>query len=153
MSDIDVDEWEDEETHTERLERLGTDPRKWAREFVERYRNGQYVEVDEDSMVTWFTNVLGVGEALGRYLESEVAREPQDTTTITPDLVNHPPHYRGPAGIECIQVTEHMNFCLGNTVKYVWRVAFGGKDDDLEDLKKARWYLDREITHREEVQR
>ena len=150
MSDIDVDEWE-EETHEETLGRLGTDPKKWAKEFIDRFEDGG--DLNEDTMIRWFSNVIGVGEALGRYLESEVAREPQDTTTITPDLVNHPPHYRGPAGIECIQVTEHMNFCLGNTVKYVWRVAFGGKDDDLEDLKKARWYLDREITHREEVQR
>jgi hypothetical protein len=60
------------------------------------------------------------------------------------DPVNHPQHYTGHAsGVECIQITEHMNFCLGNAVKYIWRA--GEKGDAVEDLRKARWYLDREI--------
>jgi Protein of unknwon function (DUF3310) len=60
------------------------------------------------------------------------------------DLVNHPPHYTShPSGIECIAVTEYMNFCVGNAMKYLWRA--GQKGDVLEDLKKARWYIDREI--------
>lgn len=66
----------------------------------------------------------------------------------TPDLVNKPPHYNShPSGVECIEITEHMNFCLGNATKYIWRA--GLKNDDIEDLKKARWYLDREIARRE----
>ena len=64
------------------------------------------------------------------------------------DPVNHPAHYRShPSGIECIQITEHMGFNLGNAVKYVWRADL--KDDALEDLRKARWYVDREIQKRE----
>lgn len=60
------------------------------------------------------------------------------------DPVNHPPHYNGhPSGVECIQIVEHMNFCRGNAVKYIWRA--GEKGDEVEDLKKARWYIDREI--------
>ncbi len=60
------------------------------------------------------------------------------------DLVNHPPHYlKHPSGIECIQITEHMNFNLGNCVKYIWRA--GEKGDNLTDLLKAQWYLAREI--------
>lgn len=60
------------------------------------------------------------------------------------DMVNQPPHYtEHPSGIECIQVTEHMNFNLGNAFKYIWRADLKGKA--IEDLKKARWYLDREI--------
>ena len=63
---------------------------------------------------------------------------------MSADLVNHPPHYTShPSGIEAIQVTEHMGFCLGNAVKYIWRA--GDKGDALTDLRKARWYLDREI--------
>ena len=59
------------------------------------------------------------------------------------DAIN-PDHYRAhPSGVEAIQVTEHMNFCLGNAVKYIWRA--GLKGDAVEDLRKARWYLDREI--------
>ena len=63
------------------------------------------------------------------------------------DPVNHPRHYtEHPSGVECIQITEHMNFCLGNAVKYIWRA--GLKHDTVEDLQKARWYLDREIARR-----
>ncbi len=61
------------------------------------------------------------------------------------DAVNHPPHYTThPSGVECIEITEHMNFCLGNAVKYIWRA--GLKQDAVEDLEKARWYLDRELS-------
>jgi Protein of unknwon function (DUF3310) len=67
-----------------------------------------------------------------------------------PDLVNQPPHYtRHPSGVECIQITEHMGFCLGNAVKYIWRADL--KHDAIEDLKKARWYIDREIALRGKV--
>lgn len=59
--------------------------------------------------------------------------------------VDHPSHYTGhPSGIECIQITEHMNFCLGNAIKYIWR-AGTKSDDPREDLRKAIWYLSREI--------
>ena len=64
------------------------------------------------------------------------------------DYVNYPPHYtQHPSGVECIQITEHMSFCLGNAVKYIWRADLKG--DATEDLKKARWYIDREIARRE----
>lgn len=60
------------------------------------------------------------------------------------DSVNHPKHYTiHPSGVECIQITEHMNFCLGNALKYIWRA--GEKGDAIEDLKKAIWYINREI--------
>lgn len=62
------------------------------------------------------------------------------------DPVNHPPHYTNhPSGVECIQVTEHMNFCLGNAMKYIWRADLKG---EIEDLQKAIWYLNREIERR-----
>jgi len=60
------------------------------------------------------------------------------------DPVNHPSHYTShPSGVECIQITEHMDFLTGNAVKYLWRT--GKKGPAVEDLKKARWYLDRAI--------
>lgn len=63
------------------------------------------------------------------------------------DIVNKPPHYtEHPSGIECIQVTEHMGFNLGNAIKYIWRCDL--KKDAIEDLKKAKWYIDREIDKR-----
>lgn len=67
------------------------------------------------------------------------------------DNVNHPDHYTAhPSGVECIQITEHMNFCLGNAVKYIWRADMKG---GLEDLKKAVWYIQREIEMREAKKR
>jgi len=69
---------------------------------------------------------------------------------MTVDMVNHPPHYNAhPSGVECITITEHMNFCLGNALKYIWRA--GLKEDEIEDLKKASWYLSREIERREKM--
>ena len=60
------------------------------------------------------------------------------------DPVNNPAHYTNhPSGIECIQVTEHMNFNRGNAVKYIWRC--GDKGEPVEDLRKAIWYLEREL--------
>ena len=64
------------------------------------------------------------------------------------DAVNHPPHYTAhPSGIECIQVVEHMGFNLGNAIKYIWRADLK-HDDSLQDLRKAAWYLEREIQRR-----
>lgn len=68
---------------------------------------------------------------------------------IESDPVNHPKHYTGhPSGVECIQITEHMNFCLGNAIKYIWRADL--KNDAIEDLEKAKWYIEREIKRRRE---
>lgn len=64
------------------------------------------------------------------------------------DNVNHPKHYTShPSGIECIEVTQHFNFCLGNAIKYIWRAD--SKNNDLEDLRKAAWYINQEIARRE----
>jgi hypothetical protein len=62
------------------------------------------------------------------------------------DMVNHPPHYTSdPSGVECIQITRHRNFNVGNAIKYLWRA--GMKDDakQIEDLKKAIFYINDEI--------
>jgi hypothetical protein len=61
--------------------------------------------------------------------------------------VDHPKHYNShPSGVEAIDVCEHYNFNMGNVIKYCWRA--GLKGDAVEDLEKARWYLDREIAKR-----
>ncbi len=63
--------------------------------------------------------------------------------------VNHPAHYGGADNpYEAIKIIEAygLGFCLGNTVKYILRA--GKKGDAIEDLEKARWYLDREIQNR-----
>ena len=64
------------------------------------------------------------------------------------DPVNSPSHYTShPSGIECIQITEHMGFLLGNTVKYIWRADLK-HGSSVQDLEKAVWYLKREIKKR-----
>ncbi len=62
--------------------------------------------------------------------------------------VNHPPHYTShPSGIECITITEHMGFNIGNAIKYLWRADL--KNNATEDLQKAAWYIARELGRRE----
>lgn len=61
------------------------------------------------------------------------------------DPVNRPTHYTShPSGVECITIVEHLTFNVGNAIKYLWRAGLKG-EARLEDLKKARWYVDREI--------
>lgn len=68
------------------------------------------------------------------------------------DNVNHPNHYTDhPSGVECIQITEHMGFNLGNAMKYIWRCDL--KHNAIEDLKKAEFYIKREIARREKMQK
>jgi hypothetical protein len=62
------------------------------------------------------------------------------------DPVNHPLHYCShPSGVEVIVITEHLSFCAGNAVKYILRCGLKEDEDPIEALKKARWYIDREI--------
>jgi hypothetical protein len=73
---------------------------------------------------------------------AEVYRDAQKA-----DPVNHPKHYTAhPSGVECIQITEHMGFNLGNAMKYIWRADEKGAA--LQDLEKAVWYIKREIAKR-----
>lgn len=66
------------------------------------------------------------------------------------DLVNNPPHYQNGGqcshcgeDIECIDIVEHRPFLIGNAIKYLWRA--GSKDDEVQDLRKAIWYINRRI--------
>lgn len=83
-----------------------------------------------------------LSEAIKEWVDS-------DHSEWATDVVNKPKHYtEHPSGIECIQITEHMGFNLGNAIKYIWRCDL--KKDAIEDLKKAKWYIDREINKREQ---
>ncbi|MDF3280879.1 DUF3310 domain-containing protein [Gordonia sp. N1V] len=58
----------------------------------------------------------------------------------THDAVNHPAHYTAhPSGVECIEITRHLSFDIGNAVKYIWRADL---KNGTEDLEKALWYLE-----------
>lgn len=63
--------------------------------------------------------------------------------------VHHPSHYTShPSGVECIDITRHMNFNLGNVVKYIWRSGLKNTAVTVQDLEKAAWYLNDEIKRR-----
>lgn len=98
-------------------------------------------------------------EGIGRYdplveqIRQGFAEAELSGSPVRHDPVNHPYHYTSsPArcecgrGVECIQITEHMGFCLGNALKYIWRADLKG--NAVEDLEKARFYIDREIARR-----
>lgn len=63
------------------------------------------------------------------------------------DAVNHPSHYADgwSNGAEIIDITEHLNFCRGNAIKYIARAGRKDPDKEIEDLQKAAFYIQREI--------
>jgi hypothetical protein len=64
------------------------------------------------------------------------------------DPVKHPKHYTNhPSGVECITITRHMGFNLGNAIKYIWRADL--KNNAIEDLQKAAFYINDEIERRQ----
>ncbi|HMR72454.1 MAG TPA: DUF3310 domain-containing protein [Candidatus Saccharibacteria bacterium] len=66
------------------------------------------------------------------------------------DVINHPSHYTSYKGIEVIQLTEQMNFNRGNAVKYITRAGLKSEGTEIEDLEKAKWYIEREINRLKE---
>lgn len=71
---------------------------------------------------------------------------------LKPDMVNHPPYYcNHPSGIECIDITRHYCFSIGSAIKYLWRAGLKGEegismvDKEIQDLKKAIWYINDRI--------
>jgi len=94
---------------------------------------------------------------IDQWLLTEIGKHLQVKTTSAPklqsDAVNHPSHYASESGLEAIEVIEaffHENAFLANTFKYISRAGKkGGEAKRLEDLKKARWYLEREIKREE----
>ena len=70
------------------------------------------------------------------------------------DAVNHPKHYTShPSGVECIEITRHYNFDIGNAIKYLWRAGLKKEqglsdvEKEIEDCKKAIWYINDHIRH------
>ena len=67
------------------------------------------------------------------------------------EMVNHPDHYNShPSGIEAITVIRHMNFNVGNAMKYLWRAGIKDDQRHIEDLQKAIFYINDEINRLKE---
>lgn len=88
-------------------------------------------------------NAIVIEERVDRFKPTA----PWQERTLSSNNVSHPPHYANgwSNGAEVIDLTEHLSFCAGNVVKYVCRAGRKDPDKHVEDLKKARWYIDREI--------
>lgn len=98
------------------------------------------------SEVTFF------GEGADFYCLDHPQESGYEWELLTDDLVNHPAHYTGHPTIEAIDVLEHVqDYRLGTAMKYIWRVAFGGKDNNRQDIQKAVWYLNRWLERNDAV--
>ena len=72
----------------------------------------------------------------------------------TKEAVNHPSHYNSdPSGVECIDIVKHRNFCVGNAIKYLWRAGLKSEATQIEDLQKAKWYIDCEIKRLQDLKK
>ncbi|MFF5371360.1 DUF3310 domain-containing protein [Streptomyces sp. NPDC013187] len=120
-------------------------------------KRGRIASVRNPTQLTPYSYYVKVYGSVARYVwfkEGEVKADPVQSDPIgKADTVNHPGHYTWlPNGIEVIDLTEHMNFNRGNAVKYLARAGRKTKATELEDLRKARWYIDREISRMENAQ-
>ena len=97
----------------------------------------------------------------GNYYDPELGRNVPimtDSNPVTIDIVNEPPHYISETGLETIDVIEAFTFdlkgieavCVANVIKYVCRFD---KKNGVQDLEKAKWYLERLINHRESIEK
>ncbi|MGW0575798.1 DUF3310 domain-containing protein [Streptomyces sp. NPDC002920] len=116
-----------------------------------RGKRGRVASVNSGGVSPVYVKVYGSVIRYAWYRDDEIeAESPRVPATSTGDSVNHPGHYTWlPNGLEVIDFTEHMNFNRGNAVKYLARAGRKSKATELEDLKKARWYIQREITRLE----
>lgn len=118
-----------------------------------RLKNRQTVAVEsmEDFWPQWKGAVDPINNSLmgcgASYERENQKAHAEINRKAAADMVNHPPHYTShPSGVECITITQHMGFNLGNALKYIWRADL--KKDAIEDMKKAVFYLNKEIEKR-----
>lgn len=95
------------------------------------------------------TGTRAVTVAHGRMVldQTQIPRGRRGENWVPPhDPVNNPEHYTtDPSGIECIQITRHRNFNVGNAIKYLWRAGLKNKETTIQDLEKAMYYINDEI--------
>ncbi len=97
-----------------------------------------------------------LAEKRARAAIDRIMIKPQSVTTtghvLDPAGVDHPRHYNlHPAGIECIDVIEHMPHNIGAAIKYLWRAGLKPGEASVKDLRKAAWYAEREAQRLEKT--
>ena len=73
-------------------------------------------------------------------------------SNVEQDNVNQPSHYCShPSGIECIEITRHHDFAIGNAIKYLWRAGLKDSANEIQDLEKASWYIQDKINQLKKI--
>lgn len=125
--------------------------------YVSEY--GEYIENMPKGTICSENTVLTIGPTIPKKIIKEMPNQwkalyfeeigeacDKLINTSKIDLVNHPPHYTSDkSGVECIEITRHRNFNIGNAIKYLWRCGIKDNSKEIEDLKKAVWYIEDEI--------
>lgn len=117
---------------------------------------GDVMEVIDDILINRTTGikVSGWKGLCTNFMTKQVIQpmEGEEQESEKPDNVNHPKHYTShPSGIECIEITRHYCFAIGNAIKYLWRAGLKveegltNKQKEIEDLEKAKWYINDRI--------
>jgi hypothetical protein len=110
--------------------------------------NTLYIQYeDEKQRVELYGHINSLTYA--EWLESKKNNmENKDKQILKQDNVNHPKHYTShPSGVECIDITRHYCFSIGNAIKYLWRAGLKkeegleDKQKEIEDLEKSIWYI------------
>lgn len=125
-----------------------------ARERADKARSERQSKADRDPERRSAAAIEIQEQLAKRGLKDDSESTSRATTTghEVNTSVEHPVHYNAdPSGIECIEIVRHRNFNVGNAIKYLWRAGIkesqgrSAREKEIEDLKKARWYLADEI--------
>ena len=101
---------------------------KWYHQVSQAWLNSCAPELNKELPVLW-----------------QRPTQPEELPFID-DEVNQPSHYTShPSGIECIEITRHHDFAIGNAIKYLWRAGLKNSDNEVQDLEKAVWYIQDKI--------
>lgn len=115
--------------------------------FRVRFGDGVVKQFGESSLILADPERPTIAERNLKAIRDEMSTDLRGTKLPTADPVNNPSHYTShPSGIECIEITRHMGFNLGNAFKYLWRADLKG--NAIQDLEKAVFYIKDEIAKR-----
>lgn len=115
--------------------------------------DGELVYIESDDGYFWNLNFSPLGETdvyaddtEGFLKQYEFVRDKVALGNNMGDAIN-PDHYQSdPSGVQCIEISENWSFCMGNALKYMWRSGKKDSSKNIEDLQKAIWYIEREIS-------
>ena len=120
---------------------------KEIRQFIDEEFK-ELIKPCEDNYHRLMEKVLQARFKIFDFISKDVPHKAQEVEEKENDSVNHPSHYTShPSGIECIEITRHYCFSIGNAIKYLWRaglkkeMGLEDREKEIEDLRKAIWYI------------